>query len=148
MTTSIPMSAMHGAPGAKFEKIGDKYLGKIVSIDERHQTDPDGTPKTFPDGTPKPEWVITVKQADGESVALYARGGKFKPAEGTGEAMLNAIGTAVRAADADGAHIGARLAVTHTGLGEPTKPGFTAPKLFTAQYEPPSTAVPVDPFSK
>jgi hypothetical protein len=52
--------------------------------------------------------------------------------------MLNAIGTAVRTAGASSLDVGGMLAVVHSGLGKPPSPGFNAPKLFTAQYQPPA----------
>jgi hypothetical protein len=147
MTQSIPLSGLESNPSAKFAEIGDSHKGKIVSLDERPQTDIDtGQPLLFKDGTPRKQWVIGLMKPDGETVALYAKGGKFKAETGSGEAMLTAIGLAVRAANASGVDVGGELAIAFTGLGE-KKIGKAAPKLFTAQYRPPATAsIPADLF--
>lgn len=149
-TPSIPLSELESSPSAKFEQIGDKHAGRITNLAERAQTDPNtGAVKTFNDGSPRMVWVITIEKADGETAALWARGGKFTAKQGTGESMLNAIGSAVRAANAASVDLGGQLAVAFTGFGE-AKPAQSPPKLFTAQYQPPAPAnasVPVDLFS-
>ena len=151
--SSIPLSDLEGgAPAAKFDKLGDKHVGKITAMANRPQTDPaTGKVKTWDDGNPMMQWVITLEKDNGETVSLYAKGGKgdnFTPAEGSGESMLNAIGTAVRAAEASGVDVGAQLAVAHTGLGRKVQ-GRNQAKLFTAQYVPPApaTSIPADLFS-
>jgi hypothetical protein len=147
VTNSIPLSDLESSPGAKFVDIGDKYQGRITSIEQRQQTSMDGEPRTFKDGSPMMQWVIGIEQADGEVVSLYARGGKYTPKTGSGESMLAAIGSAVRAAEASAVEIGADLAVALTGEAEPA-PGKKA-KLYQASYRPPPAAsVPVsDLFS-
>jgi hypothetical protein len=143
MTTSIPLSSIEASPGAKFVEIGDTYKGRITNIEQRQQTDMDGSPKTFKDGSPMMQWVISLEQANGDTVSLFARGGKYTPSTGEGESMLSAIGTAVRAAGAEAVEVGAELAVAYTGQAEPA-PGKKA-KLYVAQYRPPAApSVPVD----
>jgi hypothetical protein len=139
MSNSIPLSSLQGgSPAAKFEKVGDKYAGVIESMDERQQTDfSTGKPLFFESGDPRMQWVITIGTPEGDSVSLYARGGNHKPDRGSGESMLNAIGTAVLEAGANALEVGGRLAVAHTGFGE-AKAGLNAPKLYTAQYQPPA----------
>jgi len=146
MTQSIPLSELEASASAKFDNIGDKHVGIITSIDHRQQTDLDGTPKTFPSGDPMMLYVVTIQLADGDTAALWAKNGKFEVASGSGEAMLAAIGTAVRASGASSVEVGGNLAVAFTGLGK-AKPGMNQPKLYTAQYKPPTAApasVPVD----
>lgn len=144
MTESIPLSDLESSKAAKFDNPGDKYVGAITAIDHRQQTDPKtNAPKFFQSGDPMMVYVITIKPDDGDAVALFAKGGKFEAVSGSGETMLSAIGTAVRAAGADSVQVGARLGVAFTGLGE-QKPGMNPPKLFTAQYEVPKQSVPVD----
>jgi hypothetical protein len=150
MSNSIPLSDLESSPSAKFSEFGDTYRGRIVSMAERQQTDIKGNPLWFDaeHTQPRMQWVITIEQASGDTAALYAKGGKFKPVQGEGESMLSAIGTAVRAAGAQGVDIGAELAVAYTGLAE-AKPGQSPAKLYTAQYRaaaPPS--VPVDLFTQ
>jgi hypothetical protein len=145
---SIPLGQLESSPAASFEKIGDKHIGKIVSMDHRQQTDPkDGTRKFFTSGDPMMLWVITIETPEGVTNALWAKGGRFEAAEGSGDSMLNAITTAVKAAGAGSLDVGAQLAVQFTGTSKP-KPGMNPAKLFTAQYQPPAPAsVPVDLFS-
>ena len=133
---SIPLSDMTFADAAKFTAIGDKYAGTIVSFDKRQQTDPaTQAPKCFPNGEPMMVTVITIEQPDGDQVALWARGGRFKVGSGSGMAMLQAIGAAVEKAGATSLDVGGKLAVAHTGMGEATT-GKNPPRLFTAQYKP------------
>jgi hypothetical protein len=136
MSPSIPLSDLESSPSAKFAKIGDGHAGTITDLTERQQTDLSKRPLTFEDGTPRMMWVITLQTKAGDRVALWAKGGKFRPASGTGESMLAAIGTAVREAGAEAVDIGGELAIVHTGLGE-AKTGQDPPKLYTAQYRPP-----------
>jgi hypothetical protein len=146
MSNSIPLSDIESAPSAKFDAIGDKVIGTIVSMNERQQTDQSGKPLFFDSGDPRMVWVITLHTDEGEDLAVWAKGGNHKAASGGGEAMLNAIGSAVRTAGANSVDVGARLAIAYTGIGEQSKPGFNPPKLYSAQYQAPaaSTAVPVD----
>jgi hypothetical protein len=145
---TIPLSEMEQSPSAKWTQIGDTYRGRIVSMDKRQNTKPgSGEPVFFPSGDPQMVWVITIEQANGERVALWAGNGKYKAASGSGEAMLAAIGTAVRAAGANAVDIGAELAVAHSGMGE-ASPGKNPPRLFTAQYRQAAPeSVPVDLFT-
>jgi hypothetical protein len=139
MSMSIPLTDLQNSPSAKFEDIGDKYSGTIVSLNERPQTDlMTGAVKTFVDGTPMTQWVITIEQPDGEVYSLYAKGGRPKSCSaGDGESMLSAIGTAVRAAGATSLDVGGQLAVAHTGLGE-VRQGMNPMKLYKAQYKAPA----------
>jgi len=143
--SSVPLSDIGGsaAPSAKFDNMGDSHSGVVLSSDKRVQTDPaDGSVKTFKDGTPRPQWVFTIEEDNGESVSLWAKGGKFTVIKGSGESMLNAITSAVRAAGCQTIDSGAHLTVTHTGLGD-AKP--QPAKLFTAEYKPAAPgSVPVD----
>ena len=139
MSQSIPLNQLESSPSASFEQLGDSYKGRITAIEERQQTDlNDGKPLTFNDGTPRMQYVITIEQSDGETVQLYAKGGKYKADEGSGEAMLAAIGTAVRAAGAGAVDVGGDLAVAYTGNAR-LAAGKSA-KLYTAQYRPPAPA--------
>jgi hypothetical protein len=96
------------------------------------------------------QWVITIQPDNGDTVTLYAKGGRFKPATGAGESMLSAIGTAVRAAGAGSLDVGGKLAVAYTG-DSAAQPGRFPAKLYTAQYQPPPsgevTSIPSDLFS-
>lgn len=148
MTNSIPLTDLESSPSAKWNAIGDGYRGRIVSMDKRQNTKP-GTNELvfFPSGDPQMVWVITLEQANGERVALWASGGSYKVASGSGESMLSAIGAAVKAAGGTAVEMGAELAVVHTGMGEASI-GKNPPRLFSAQYRAaPAASVPVDLFS-
>jgi len=135
MPDSIPLSDLQGGTAAKWDAIGDRYVGRIVSMDQRQQTNTEGQPLSWNDGSPRLQWVIGIEQADGEVANLYAKGGAFSPVQGTGKAMLVAIGEAVKAAGATALRVGDELAVAFTGLGE-AKGGKNAPKLYQAAYKP------------
>jgi hypothetical protein len=144
MTSSIPLSDLESGNAASFPNIGDSYAGTITKMEERQQTDTGGNALSWNDGSPRMLWVITIEQTNGEEAQLYAKGGKYKVASGEGESMLNAIGLAVRAANATGVDVGGQLAVVHTGLGEKTAKGGV-PKLYKAQYKVPAPAsIPAD----
>lgn len=148
MTNSIPLSDLESSPSAKWNAVGDSYRGRIISMEKRQNTKP-GTNELvfFPSGDPQMVWVITVEQDSGDRVALWASGGNYKVASGSGESMLSAIGAAVRAAGATAVEMGAELAVAHTGMGEAAV-GKNPPRLFSAQYRASAPAsVPVDLFS-
>jgi hypothetical protein len=150
--TSIPLSDMEGGGSAvRFDAFGDKCVGTITAMKETRQTDPKtGQPKFFPSGDPMTLWIITLQPDEGgDPVSLWAKAGKFTAHKGSGDAMLVAIGKAVRAAGASSVDVGGHLAVAFTGESEP-KPGMSPAKLFTAQYAPPApepASVPVDLFN-
>lgn len=148
-TNSIPLSDLESSPSAKWNAVGDSYRGRILSMEKRQNTKPgSGEPVFFPSGDPQMVWVITIEQNNGDRVALWAAGGNYKAASGSGESMLSAIGAAVRAAGAAAVEMGAELAVAHTGMGE-ASPGKNPPRLYTAQYRAPvPAAVPVDLFTQ
>lgn len=151
MTTSIPLADLEtGGNSAswKGKPFGFTYSGRVTNIEKRQQLDlTDGSPKFFPSGDPMPVWLISIEQENGETVVLWASKGAYKPAEGTGESMMGAIGTAVRAIGAEGLSVGDDLAVSYTGEGE-AKRGQNPPRLFTAQVRPaPPVSIPADLFS-
>lgn len=128
---------MGGSTSAKFDTHGATIAGRVTEYFSEQDRDMDsGAPKTWDDGTPKMLLVITVQTDQGNPVdgddgsrRLYVRG-----------QMLKAIRDAVRRAGARGIDIGGTLSVTYTGDGEPTKRGWTPPKLYAATYTAPSVA--------
>lgn len=141
---SIPLNQIETSPALPFEQIGQSHIGRITAIDIRNQTDPKtGAVKYFASGDPMTQYVITIEKDNGETGCFYAKGGKFEIATGTGQSMLNAIATAIKAAGAASLDEGARLGVAFTGEG-PKTPGMNPPKLYTAQYEAPKQRVPVE----
>lgn len=139
-----------GAKSAKFDDVGDKVTGVILTAEVAQQTDPEtGTPKTWNDGRPVMQLVITLQtdERDGDDDdgqrRLYAKGGNYEVASGKGTALLPAVREAVKKAGAKGIEPGARLTVQHSGLGTKKKAAFNAPKLYVAKYEP-GAAAPID----
>ena len=63
-------------------------------------------------------WVIVLEKPNGDTNALWATNGSYTAKQGKGEAMLKAIGSAVREAKADSLDTGGYLKVEYTGLGE------------------------------
>lgn len=139
----MPINTNNGTSrSAKFDEIGDRIEGTIVSAEELDQTDIEtGEVKRWPDGKAVKQWVVVVRtdMRDGDDDdgqrTLYAKGGKFDAASGSGQSMMEAIKAA-----ANGRPIeeGGTLTVMHSGLGKKKNPAYSAPKLFKAKYAPPA----------
>jgi hypothetical protein len=143
MSNSVPLSDLTRGPAAKFEHLGDKYIGKIKSVTRQQQRDFDtGKGMVWDNGDPRLQLVITLDTADGD-VVLYAKGGKFDAVEGEGATMEVAIVAAVQAAGAESIDPGAELAVAYTGRGKPIRTGAQGAKLFVAAYKVPQPNVAV-----
>jgi len=128
-----------GAAAFSFENIGDTCKGKIVRAETKQQTDMNtGQPKTFSDGSPMMQVVVTVELEDGDESALYFKGGKYEVAEGKGQSALDALRAAL---DGQQLEIGGTLALQFSGLGKKKNAGWSSPKLYTCQYQPPTKAI-------
>ena len=140
-----------GGKAARFDEIGDKVTGVITDAKTSQQTSmEDNTPLTWPDGSPRMQLVITLQtderiddNDDGQR-RLYAKGGRYEVASGTGTSMKDAIADAVKKAGGRSLDEGAHLTVAHTGIGKKTNRGYSAPKLFRAVYEAPKASVAAD----
>jgi len=75
---------------------------------------------------------------------IYAKGGNYEAASGKGTSMKDAIRDAVKASGASSLDEGGHLVVAYTGIGKKTNRGFSAPKLFRAQYKAPTSSVDAD----
>lgn len=119
--------------------------GRVVKVEKKQATSPDGTPKVFPSGDPMMEWVLTLQVApptdedDGQRT-IYAKGGKYEPAEGEGDAMLVAIFGAYKKAGISEVE-GADLTVKNTGTAKPLAKGQNGARLFKAKAEAAKTAI-------
>lgn len=144
----LPLGDLERGPSAKFPELGDKYAGVITSVKRTPQTDFDsGEVLTWNDGSPRLQTLIELELGDGTTTTLYAKGGKYEAAKGTGQSMESAIVAAVKAAGGTSIRRGDMLAIEHTGLGKVSRKGMNAPKLFTAEYrlaEPANASVAVD----
>lgn len=141
----LDLSQIARPPAAKFEEIGASTSGVVVKAEQMQQTDyDDGTPEFWPDGRPKMQVLVVLQHDDGELSSLYLRGGRYEVATGKGTSSETALVSAVRAAGEKRIRKGARLTMTHTGLGKPTKKSLQPPKLYTITYQPPEPVSAVD----
>lgn len=109
-------------PSVSFPNIGDSVTGVVTKVDQRDDTKPDGTVKTWPDGQPMKVYIFTLDTDEGER-SLWVRGN-----------MVTAIREASRTAGLRTV-IGQQLTVQHHALGEERK-GYARAKLFRAKFEP------------
>lgn len=140
-----------GAKSFPFENRGDRVSGIITAMDMRQQTDmKSGEPKTFSNGDPMMVLVITLQTdlGDGEeddgTRTVWARRGSYQVVDGHGVAMIPAIRDAIIKAGVKDMEEGGWLAVEYTGDGKRTASGFTAPKLYVAEYRAPKANVSVE----
>jgi hypothetical protein len=143
---SMSLGELQGAPSFKFEEVGDRVSGRIVSIRKRQSTDMDtGELLTWANGDPRMFTAVTlVNDADGEEVAVNGAGGKFEPAKGKGTSFETALLAAGRAAKVGSIDAGGHLEVVHSGLGKKPSAGKNAPKLYTISYTPPNASLKLD----
>ena len=137
MTSVDTAAAFAGAtnernPSARFGAIGDTYKGKIARVGEfSGVNDLNGKHET--------SVVIDIETADG-TFTLWARthlDGAVVP-----NGITRAIADAVRQAGRSGLpEVGGQLAVKYEADGQASKAGMSPPKLYRAQYQPP-TSVP------
>lgn len=137
------------------EVVGDRIKGIVKLVERRQQRDfTTGDPLTWSDGSPRMLTYIELETSmrdsddDDGTRALYAKGGNFEVASGTGAAMERAIVEAVKAVGASSIDEGAELEVVHSGLAKPTTRGYQPAKLYAAKYTAPTSSVDVsDLFS-
>ena len=138
-----------GGKAFKFEKIGDKCSGVIESAEVRQQTSMEGEKLEWSDGSPRMQLVLTVKTElhdtddDDGMRTLWAKGGNFDIAEGSGTSMRNAIADAVKQSGAKTLDAGDHLTVALSGYGV-AKRGYQAPKLYMARFKKAETSVDVN----
>jgi hypothetical protein len=137
-----------GGKAAKFENIGDTVEGIITHAEVSQQTSMEtNEPLTWTDGSPRLQLVITlqteehVDDNDDGLRRVYAKGGRFEPQEGTGTAMKEAVADAIKKSGARTLDEGGWLKVGYTGNGKKTNRGYSAPKLFRAQYKAPTKSI-------
>jgi hypothetical protein len=134
---------------AKFEQMGDSVTGRITDLKLSQQTSmEDNTPLTWDDGSPRMQLVVTLQtdQREGEEDdglrRVYAKGGSFEVAEGSGKSLKEAIAEACKRAEVRSLDEGGTLTVGFTGLAKKKNRGYQAAKLYKAKYEPPKASVP------
>ncbi|MFV8127493.1 hypothetical protein [Streptomyces syringium] len=129
-----------GAPSAKFPAPGTSFSGPITEqpVVEQQRDFQSGNPKFWDGGEPMLQLVVTIQtdlrdpavQDDNGKRRLYVKG-----------QLKSAVQDAVRSSGARGLEVGGRLTVTYTHDGTASKPGFTPPKQFRAEYTPAAQAV-------
>lgn len=146
ITPPDPNDILAGGGGrwAKFTEPGDKVVGDIVSLETRQQTTVEGDPKTWDNGDPMWEVVVSLQTAlqedgDDDGIRLVAISGSKKYAS-----KAKATADALKTAGAKTMETGASFGLAYTGDGEPTKRGYTAPKLYAATYTAPKAAANID----
>lgn len=154
----IPINQLIGSASFKFDNLGDTVKGTIVSVEQTQQMDMDtNAPQWWDDNRTRPKLQLKIvlqtalrdNDADDGLRTIYAKGGNAAPASGSGQAMEQAIVSAVQKAGAASIDEGAELIVRWTGEGEQKKRGYNAPKLYTVRYTPPVRGVQIngDPFA-
>lgn len=145
MTDANAFLMSSGTKSFKFDVIGKTAKGIIETLDLQQQRSiDDGAPLFWDDAKMQPKMqvkiVLETEERDSEDDdgrrAVYAKG-----------QMQNAIRDAVIAAGVDKLEEGGTLAIQYHDDGEPPKRGMNAPKLYKAQYKPPTitpAAVAVD----
>ena len=127
-----------GAPAAKFPTVGTVIKGKVIGQKKQQSKDmATGEVKLWDDGSPIWEIVFTLQTDDRDPAIEDDDGNRRLFARGQ---MLKAIGQALRKAHWNSSLVGGTLGVKYAKDGEPSKRGFSAPKLYQAIFEPPSGA--------
>jgi len=138
-----------GGKAAKFEEVGDTVEGIIIDAQLTQQTHMETQePLFWPDGQKRMQLVVTLQtdetgEDDDGIRRIFAKGGRYEVAEGTGTSMKDAIADAVKKAGGK-FDPGGWLKVGFSGVGKKTNRGFAAPKLFRAQYKPPTKSISAD----
>lgn len=123
----LAASDFESHPGFKFNEVGQTCKGTIIGTPRVVETD------DLSGGRSK-KLVLDVQTADG-TFSLWLPANK---------SITKAVAAAVKEAGATGVAEGGKIAVKFTGEGTPPKPGYNAPKLFSAKYEAPANAVAMD----
>ena len=118
-------SGGNSLPAIKFQEVGDTISGQIIDGRKLEDRAPDGTVKTWSNGDPMHVWVFDLDTTgDGNADAsLWVRGNMLKVLR---SALLDA---GVKASD------NPKITVKFSELGEPSRKGYSPPKLFKAKAE-------------
>lgn len=124
-----------GAPGFKFENVGDTVTGVVLDAEWEQERDfVTGVPKEFADGNPIQQLVVTlqtenVTDDDDGRRRVFLKGSKKRPTP------LGAVVEALKTADVE-LEEGGTLSLSFVSLGEAAR-GMSAPKNYAAEYYPP-----------
>lgn len=121
-----------GGKGLKFPTIGTTHTGVITCVHPPENQTEFGTGRVLDKKQVRIDLQTDERdpadQFDDGARTLYVRGW-----------MTGAIGDAVRKAGAREPQVGGTLTVTYTEDGQPSRPGISGPKQYSAVYTPPAT---------
>lgn len=131
--------AQTGGVWAKFPTPGTTFAGEIIAAPEVRQRTEFGTnkPLTWDNGDPQQEIVVTLK-TDQRDQSVENDDGTRKVTIKAWGPQMRELKRAVAAAGDTDLRVGGRFSMTYSQDGEPSKPGFPAPKLYTMDYQAPS----------
>lgn len=127
-----------------FETIGATVTGQILDLVEQQQTDlQTGEPKTFSNGQPMMMYRVDLQTTerdpqnpmDDGKRSVYLKGSRAAESQSSLAAVLAAV---KQATGSTNLATGATLTLQYIGNGIPKQRGFNAPKLYAAQYVPPT----------
>lgn len=133
-----------GGDSFPFEQIGASVTGTIDSLSEVQQTDlQTGEPKTFSNGQPMMMYRVGLANTnaprtspeDNGHRSVYLKGSRASDSRSSLAAVLDAVKAATGGTNLEP---GGVLTLTYVGDGEAKGRGFSAPKLYQAQYQRPS----------
>ena len=130
------MSGGDSLPAIKFPNVGDTASGVVCDVRKLEDRTPDGTVKTWSNGDPMHVFVFDLDtDGDGDADAsLWVRGNMVT-------ALRGALAEAgLKPSDRP------KITVKFAELGEPSRKGYSAPKLFKAKAEPGPKPVAMDDF--
>lgn len=117
-----PFMQSGNAEAIKFTNPGDTHSITVRKVEEKIDTSPDGTVKTWSNGDPMHVYVFNG-EVDGEPRSLWVRGNMVTAIrEATVKAGLSTV-------------VDTKVTVKFTEFGTPTQKGFSPPKLFVAKVE-------------
>lgn len=137
---AMDLLAPSGIPSAKFAAHGDSVEGAVKSAEKKQQTDIDGNLKTWDNGDPMWQVVITLQTDERDADIEDDDGRRRLFAKGK---MLEAIKAALTESKLTLTE-DLWLKVMYYADGEPTKKGYTAPKLFKAKAKPAAVVADLD----
>ena len=140
MTSALSgLLAQTGGVWAKFPTPGTTYAGTIAAAPEVRQRTEFGTnkPLTWDDGSPQQEIVVTLTTDQCDASVENDDGTRKITIKAWGPQMRE-LKRAVSAAGDTDLRVGGTFSITYSQDGEPTKPGFPAPKLYVMDYQAPS----------
>lgn len=122
-----------GGKTAKFPTIGTTVTGTITAV---HPPEPQRDFQTQQEIPGKTQVRIELQTEDRDPEIEFDDGSRTLYVKGW---MTGAIGDALRKANVKEPQVGATLSVTYTGDGQPSRPGFSGPKQYSATYTPPTS---------